>query len=175
MARTPGSFRVGCSLSTSNASHQAASWITPYEDSFSLLTCQRLFSSTHAVFHKRCFSMEPALKPTLPLPLLGLNKRIALNGVWIICHCYHISHWPPASLQLHVKDWHFVVMNNSVIIFERAKKKSRMWKSCIQRNWFTWEYSELKLNKINHHVYINFSQSCIVILKSVGLFHKEMT
>lgn len=49
-----------------------------YEDSFSLLTCQRLFSSTPAVFHKRRFSMELALKPTVRLLLVVINKTIAL-------------------------------------------------------------------------------------------------
>lgn len=36
-----------------------------------------------------------------------------------------------------------------------------------QRNWFTWEYSELKPNKINCPICLNFSQSSILVLKSV--------
>lgn len=51
---------------------------TLYEDGFSLLTCQRLFSSTPAVFHKRCFSMKLGLKPTVHLLFVVINKRIAL-------------------------------------------------------------------------------------------------
>ena len=136
--------RMWYSLGKRNASHQAASRITCYEDSFSLLTCQHLFSSSPAVFHKGCFSMELPLKPTVRLLLVVINKRIALAAsklcVIIIVHC----------IQLLVKDLHFVVINNSLKSFRGAKQP--MWKTYLQRNWFTWEYSELKLNKVNCHM-----------------------
>lgn len=69
--------RIWYSLSKRNTSYQAASWITLYEDSFSLLTRRRLFSSSPAVFHKRHLSTELALKPTVHLLLVVINKRIA--------------------------------------------------------------------------------------------------
>lgn len=68
--------RIWYSLSKRNTSHQAASRITLYEDSFSLLTHRRLLSSSPAVFHKGHFSMGLALKPTVHLLLVVINKRI---------------------------------------------------------------------------------------------------
>lgn len=94
---------------------------TLYEDSFSLLTCQRLLSSTPAVFHKRCFSTELGLKPMVHLLLVVINKRIALATSKRYVSLIHTLHWPGARLWLHVEDLHFVI-NNSVIIFRRVKK-----------------------------------------------------
>ena len=37
-----------------------------------------------------------------------------------MCHRYHTLHWPAAHLQLHVKDLHWVVMNNSLVMFEKV-------------------------------------------------------
>lgn len=54
------------------------------------------------------------------------------------------------------------------------KKKNHMWKSYLLRNWFTWEYSELKL-KIYHHICLNFTPTRVLILKLMRLFHKKMT
>lgn len=156
----------------SNTPHHVASRITVYEDSFSLLTSGRLFSSTPAVSHKRRFSMELALIPTVPWLWVVINKRNALTASKL--YMSSLSYFTLPSSKLHVKDIHLIVMNNSLIIFQRVEKNHICEKS-IYRGKFTWEYSELKLNKINQQVFLNFPQSCIVILKSVRLFHNEIT
>ena len=156
----------------SNTPHHVASRITVYEDSFSLLTSRRLFSSTPAVSHKRRFSMELALISTVPWLWVVINKRNALTASKL--YMSSLSYFTLPSSKLHVKDIHLIVMNNSLIIFQRVEKNHICEKS-IYRGKFTWEYSELKLNKINQQVFLNFQQSCIVILKSVRLFHNEIT
>lgn len=156
----------------SNTPHHVASRITVYEDSFSLLTSGRLFSSTPAVSHKRRFSMELALIPTVPWLWVVINKRNALTASKL--YMSSLSYFTLPFSKLHVKDIHLIVMNNSLIIFQRVEKNHICEKS-IYRGKFTWEYSELKLNKINQQVFLNFPQSCIVILKSVRLFHNEIT
>ena len=156
----------------SNTPHHVASRITVYEDSFSLLTSRRLFSRTPAVSHKRCFSMELALIPTVPWLWVVINKRNALTASKL--YMSSLSYFTLPSSKLHVKDIHSIVMNNSLIIFQRVEK-NHIYEKSIYRGKFTWEYSELKLNKINQQVFLNFPQSCIVILKSVRLFHNEIT
>ena len=104
----------------SNTPHHVASQITVYEDSFSLLTSRRLFSSTPAVSHKRRFSMELALKPTVPWLWVVINKRNALTASKL--YMSSLSYFTLPSSKLHDKDIHLIVMNNSLIIFQRVKK-----------------------------------------------------
>lgn len=48
-----------------------------------------------------------------------------------MCHRYHTLHWPGGSLQSHVEELHFVVINNALIIFGGAKKKSHICRRAI--------------------------------------------
>ena len=80
--------------------------------------------------HKRRFSMELALKPTVPWLWVVINKRNALTASKL--YMSSLSYFTLPSSKLHDKDIHLIVMNNSLIIFQRVKK-SHMWEIYLQR------------------------------------------